>query len=1526
MQALRRVRVRARSRASSVLGVALGLTGLSVVAPVSMGITGSAAAATINLGAIQANVSDHHGTDGGNDTSNCIKYSPIGTSTSSAFVGSSGEALTAHGSDGTCPNALSTAEQSAVGVRPATTSTVQDGVPFLLARVTHYNNPIQAQAAHFSGTFTIRLGGFDTTPDLKYQWTLWETPNNANPCAFTGAGVPNQNGCADQIIFTGLVPDQTLTAGGIVYKLVMKGFSPSTGTCPATQPSNTQTQFLTAEQASSAACLYASLVQVRSLTIVKRIVAPAGITPPSTTFTFDGASTIDGSAWDDNVIALTPTLANSQSSGPRELLQADTVSVTERAPTSDKWTVTAITCVDGAGGNVNATVNLAARKVTLPDIPAPPTAAAGPITCTYTNTYTPKATLTLVKAVDGGTAMPVRWTLSANGPTPITGPSGSANVTGQRVAAGTYTLQEAGSPLGYTPQGWACTAGTLVGDQLTLLDNDNATCTITNRFSRGTFRIVKQVQGPPGGFTGNTNTPFTGSWTCGAANGSFSVTQSTPYTSPDIPAGTVCTVTETQPSGNLANSSWTWNPPAYPDGSSVVIADGTLPTVTVRNTFAQRTGALTLGKLVQPRPGAPVAGFTGGARTFPLAYDCRIGGVTVASGTVNVANGGTATVDGLPATSVCALSEVLALQPGDFTDPSLAWDGNGWTATSVTVVADQSRSATVTNFFTKQTASLTLAKLVQGGGYTGGAGKNFTIDWDCGTASGSVALANGGSQTVTVPASSACAVTERDPVGNLDAAHEWGAPTYTGLTDGVAVVPPGGSAVVTVTNHTVPIFGAVSVTKELTGATEGVRARATFSVTVACDQPAEGTSGSYSETFALEANVTQTTPHLPVGTSCTVTEGPLPPLGLVDDSYAWGPAPPPQTVTVGPKGTVTAVTVTNVVERAFGSLDVTKLVDGLNGVDGAQTTFSGTWTCATADETASGTWTRTGAGPATMAGGADRILLTSTCTVTEDDPAPPVPGDPSYAWGAKTIGGSVTLTAAQPHGNITVRNQVVRVTGTFAVTKSVEGGEPGTAFVDGAFTFTYTCSGVLPAATVGTVQVRAGETVQVGDPIPAGSTCTISETDRPAPISPWDWDDVTIDPETFTIQNGAPVAVHATNAISQRTVTAQLRKAVDDPDGGFVGDPDFVVSLVCRLDGNTTTYGPEPVRAGGTVSFSGILVGSFCAPVEAPIDAGAGLADESFVWGLPTFSEEQEVATLQGSYVFDIVNHVERAFGDLALEKVLVDPDHVTDPARVYSGTWTCTRPGDPDVTGTWSVAGPGPALLTGVPAQGILLASTCTPGEAALTQPPSSTDPSYTWVPPLLDAAGTSAHAIATMRVTNTVLRQTGQLLVSKVVTGATSGYAGTGADFTVGYTCYLSDPAAGFSGNVDLVAGAPPVVLAQRRAARLDLSRRGAGPGPGAAHRPVLCLGHSGDRRGRRRRQRDGRGYDDVEHHQPRRPAHWRVQRRQGTRSHHPERCRPTWRIVHRQLLLQLRRRRGGGGHLGGHRDRSCDADPAS
>ena len=373
--------------------------------------------------------------------------------------------------------------------------------------------------------------------------------------------------------------------------------------------------------------------------------------------------------------------------------------------------------------------------------------------------------------------------------------------------------------------------------------------------------------------------------------GSFSVSQNTPYTSPDIPAGTTCTVTETQPTGSLADSSWSWEPTDAPRRGLRHHR---------RGQRADRDGAEHL------RPGD---GHAETEQARAAASWCAAGGLhrwgphlpgclhlpdrspSAASGTAEVANGGTSTVTGLPATAVPALSETLTRQAGDFADPSLTWDGNSFSSPSVTIVANAERSSTVTNFFIRQTASLTLGKQIDGAGYTGGSAENFTVHWDCGTASGTVTLARNATKTVTVPASTGCTVTEVDPAGNLDPAHDWGPPTYVGLTSGLVTVPPGGSATVTVTNHTVEVFGTVTVTKQITGATEGVLARATFPITVACDRPAQGTTGSYSETFDLMANETVSTPPLPVGTGCTVTEGTLPALGLVDDSYAWGRIP-----------------------------------------------------------------------------------------------------------------------------------------------------------------------------------------------------------------------------------------------------------------------------------------------------------------------------------------------------------------------------------------------------------------------------------------------------------------------------------------------------------------------------------------------------------------------------------------------------------------------------------------------------------
>ncbi len=65
-----------------------------------------------------------------------------------------------------------------MGFRPSAITTVQDGTQFLIGRMVHYNNPIQASDRYFVGELNVRLGGFDGDPELDFPWTLEETPNN----------------------------------------------------------------------------------------------------------------------------------------------------------------------------------------------------------------------------------------------------------------------------------------------------------------------------------------------------------------------------------------------------------------------------------------------------------------------------------------------------------------------------------------------------------------------------------------------------------------------------------------------------------------------------------------------------------------------------------------------------------------------------------------------------------------------------------------------------------------------------------------------------------------------------------------------------------------------------------------------------------------------------------------------------------------------------------------------------------------------------------------------------------------------------------------------------------------------------------------------------------------------------------------------------------------------------------------------------------------------------------------------------
>ncbi|TAK38302.1 MAG: DUF11 domain-containing protein [Lysobacteraceae bacterium] len=209
--------------------------------------------------------------------------------------------------------------------------------------------------------------------------------------------------------------------------------------------------------------------------------ANAAIAASAVTVTTSGAGTGNFTSATNPTFRATPgqvlTLTDAMAAGSNSLLS---------------WYETRLSCSNAFAGP-GATTGLPANAaVTTYDLtPAP----GDDITCTFTNT--PKAKLTLAKVVvndDGQTRTAADWTLSATGPSTISGASGAAAVTSAIVLAGNYTLSESG-PLGYVQSSLACTgtADTDPSNGLALASGEIATCTFTNDDQPVGQTIVKSL-------------------------------------------------------------------------------------------------------------------------------------------------------------------------------------------------------------------------------------------------------------------------------------------------------------------------------------------------------------------------------------------------------------------------------------------------------------------------------------------------------------------------------------------------------------------------------------------------------------------------------------------------------------------------------------------------------------------------------------------------------------------------------------------------------------------------------------------------------------------------------------------------------------------------------------------------------------------------------------------------------------------------------------------------------------------------
>jgi uncharacterized repeat protein (TIGR01451 family) len=254
------------------------------------------------------------------------------------------------------------------------------------------------------------------------------------------------------------------------------------------------------------------------LTLVKVVVNDNGGTAPATDWTLeaDGPTPVSGTT------------------GVTSQVDAGDYDLSETGP--DGYTASGWVCTGVA--------TFTATSVTL----APGEAA----TCTITNDDIP-AQLTLVKEVvtdNGGTALPTDWTLTAAGPTPISGATGTPAVTAAAVAAGTYALSETG-PANYAASAWVCTGGTQTGASIALALGESATCTITNDDIPAQLTLIKEVVNSFGG------TAVATDWTLNA-DGPTSisgVTGTADVTNAPVDAGAYTIFESDGPTG-YASGSW----------------------------------------------------------------------------------------------------------------------------------------------------------------------------------------------------------------------------------------------------------------------------------------------------------------------------------------------------------------------------------------------------------------------------------------------------------------------------------------------------------------------------------------------------------------------------------------------------------------------------------------------------------------------------------------------------------------------------------------------------------------------------------------------------------------------------------------------------------------------------------------------------------------------------------------------------------------------------------------------------------
>ncbi len=194
--------------------------------------------------------------------------------------------------------------------------------------------------------------------------------------------------------------------------------------------------------------------------------------------------------------SITTTTPGAGVAGPQQVLTA--ASATSATTLSEAalagWQVSGMPSCTGAPAGMS--YDAASRTISLPALPV--VSGGSNVQCTFVNQGV--AQLTLIKTVSntgGGTATAGQWTLSAAGPSTISGAMGAPAITNASIPIGTYTLSETGGPAGYIATGpWSCDTVPVNNNQIDLALGQAANCTVNNAFQPAPGITLSKTAGP----------------------------------------------------------------------------------------------------------------------------------------------------------------------------------------------------------------------------------------------------------------------------------------------------------------------------------------------------------------------------------------------------------------------------------------------------------------------------------------------------------------------------------------------------------------------------------------------------------------------------------------------------------------------------------------------------------------------------------------------------------------------------------------------------------------------------------------------------------------------------------------------------------------------------------------------------------------------------------------------------------------------------------------------------------------------